>query len=147
MIADLTQLAEDARDNQRERQAVRLRSFRRLVADLDLLESTGVMALTRRHTDDQFLNQTIETIRSEIRYPLAAPVVSSLSQQYFHIKSELNLLFVPLIEGTFCSICRICTTNCVTHCCLSRMTPHWSHFRTRFIARSCHCTSRCAGTK
>ncbi len=101
IIADLAQLSEAACDDEPARLAVRLRSFRRSVADLDLMESTGVMALTRRHTDDHFLNQLIERIRTEIRYPLAAPVVSSLSQQYFQIKSELNLLFVPLIEGDF----------------------------------------------
>jgi hypothetical protein len=101
IISDLTTLAEDSSDNEPGRQAIRLRSFRRLVADLDLLESTGVMALMRRHSDEGFLNRIVDRIRAEIRYPLAAPVVSSLSQQYFQIKSELNLMFVPLLEGDF----------------------------------------------
>ncbi len=101
IIAGLGRLAEDTRDNKSKRQSVQLRVFRRLVADLDILEATGIMALTRRHSDDHLLNHLIEQIRNEIRYPLAAPVVSSLSQQYFQIKSDLNLLFVPLAEGDF----------------------------------------------
>jgi hypothetical protein len=99
IIAGLSRLAEDTRDCKPKRQSVQLRVFRRLVADLDILEATGIMALTRRHSDDHLLNQLVEQIRNEIRYPLAAPVVSSLSQQYFQIKSDLNLLFVPLAEG------------------------------------------------
>lgn len=101
IIAGLNRLAEDEKNSNPKRQTARLRVFRRLVADLDILEATGIMALTRRHSDDHLLNHLIEQIRKEIRYPLAAPVVSSLSQQYFQIKSDLNLLFVPLAEADF----------------------------------------------
>jgi hypothetical protein len=82
-------------------QPERFRAFRRVVSDLDILESSGIAALSRAVEDDHRLNQLLEKIRREIRYPLIAPVVSSLSQQYFCIDTEINLLFVPLTEGKF----------------------------------------------
>ena len=82
-------------------QPERFRAFRRVVSDLDILESSGIAALSRAVDDDHRLNQLVEKIRREIRYPLIAPVVTSLSQQYFCIDTEINLLFVPLTEGKF----------------------------------------------
>jgi len=43
----------------------------------------------------------ISHVIREIAYPLLPPVVTGLSQQYFHIYPHLNLLFVPLTEGDF----------------------------------------------
>jgi hypothetical protein len=83
--------------NQRER----LRRFRRWVEHLDLIENTAVAALTRRGENDLFLCKLVEKISSEINYPLLYPIVSSLSQTYFHIYPFLNLLFVPLAEASF----------------------------------------------
>ncbi|MCI0611811.1 hypothetical protein L0244_02365 [bacterium] len=61
----------------------------------------GIAALERRNKTDEILNQLIDHIRKEISYPLLPPVVSSLSQQYFHIYPQLNLLCVPLGEADF----------------------------------------------
>ena len=100
-IRKLRGLSTDAVYQNAAAQSVRLREYRRVVADLDVLEANGIMALMRQHSDDQRLNGLVDQIRSEIRYPLPAPVISSLSRQYFEIRSDLNLLLVPLIEADF----------------------------------------------
>jgi len=82
-------------------QAERLRHFRRTVQDLSLLETTCVAALERHRESDGFLSQLVIRISHEINYPLSPPMVTGLSQQYFHIYPNFNLLFVPLTEGDF----------------------------------------------
>lgn len=79
----------------------RLRLFKRIVAEMDILETVAVAALDRAKEDDHRLNELLERITREIHYPLVTPVVTTLSQQYFHIYPELNLLCVPLTEGQF----------------------------------------------
>ena len=44
------------------------------------------------------LEQLMDQLRLEIRYPLLPPVVTALSQEYFHIYPQFNLLCVPLAE-------------------------------------------------
>ncbi|MCZ7632997.1 MAG: hypothetical protein M5U20_05890 [Phycisphaerales bacterium] len=82
-------------------QPERMRKLKREVADLDMLETEGIAALVRATDDDHQLNRLLERITQEIDYPLVTPVVTTLSQQYFCINTELNLLAVPLIEGRF----------------------------------------------
>lgn len=94
-------LLEDPRMLLPDFQSERLRQFRRIVEQMSLLETTAIAALERHNSDDVFLNGLIENIRTETHYPLLPPVVTSLSQQYFHIFPNLNLLFVPLSEGDF----------------------------------------------
>lgn len=86
---------------QTKNQPERLRRFRRAVKDLSLLETTCIAALERYTVDDQFLSQLITHVTREIAYPLLPPMVTSLSQDYFHIYPYFNLLFVPLVEGDF----------------------------------------------
>lgn len=77
-----------------------LRRFQRAVYDLSIVETIGLPALERYNSkDDIFLNRLIHKIKNEIQYPLLPPVVTSLSQDYFHIYMPFNLLFVPLSEG------------------------------------------------
>lgn len=100
-VAQIQQLLQDPRFQLDQYQSDRLRSLRRIVAELDVLETVAIAALHRAHEDDHRLNAVLETIRQEIKYPLVRPVVSGLSQQYFCIHPELNLLCVPLTEGQF----------------------------------------------
>lgn len=79
----------------------RVRAFKRLVEHLNNVEGIGAFALSRASDEDKFLNRLITEICSEISYPLVFPVVSSMSQDYFHIYSEFNLLCLPLIESRF----------------------------------------------
>ncbi|MEM9954855.1 MAG: hypothetical protein AAF846_24830 [Chloroflexota bacterium] len=101
IITELERLSKDVQSNSELDQQENLRRYRRAVALLNLLESTCVAAISRHGKNDVFLCLLVETISKEINYPILSPIVSSLSQQYFHIYPFLNLLFVPLEEGAF----------------------------------------------
>jgi hypothetical protein len=79
----------------------RVREFKRIVDQLAAIESVGVFALSRAGPDDDFLNCLITDVCREIAYPLIPPTISQMSQDYFHIYPEFNLLCLPLIEGRF----------------------------------------------
>ena len=79
----------------------RVRAFKRLVEQLNNVEGIGIFALNRRSAEDELLNHLITDICNEISYPLITPVISHMSQDYFHIYSEFNLLCLPLIESRF----------------------------------------------
>ena len=79
----------------------RVREFKRLAEQLDVVESVGVFALSRVSQEDDFLNRLITDICHEIKYPLIPPVVSRISQDYFHIYQDFNLLCLPLMESRF----------------------------------------------
>lgn len=100
-IEDLKALRDDPEMQLPDSQSVRLRRFRRSIDQISALETTGVMALQRRHKDDIFLNRLIQRIRDEIQYPLLPPTVAGLSTNYFYILNDIKLLFVPLIEGNY----------------------------------------------
>ena len=97
----LRSLIEDPKMELSGNQTKRLRLFQQLVAHMNFLETVGIAALERHNETDLMLNKLIERIRTEISYPLLPPVVSSLSQQYFHIYPQLSLLCVPLGEANF----------------------------------------------
>lgn len=82
-------------------EAVRHRKFRRLVEELDLIESTALTALNRASDDDLILTRLVADICREVKYPLLPPVVTATSQQYFGIYSTYKLMMVPLTEGHF----------------------------------------------
>lgn len=78
-----------------------LRMFKRLVTEIDDLETVGIASLNRASNDDHYLNALISKISQEIKYPRLTPIVTTLSQSYFCIYPALNLLCVPLVEGRF----------------------------------------------
>ncbi len=78
-----------------------LRILRKTVGKLDHLELVGIAALNRANQVDAFLNQLLDNIRQEINYPLLPPVITTLSQGYFYIYTDLNLLCVPPGEAEF----------------------------------------------
>ena len=79
----------------------RVRTFKRIVRQLNAVEGVGVFALSRISPDDDFLNRLITVICREIAYPLISPTISHISQDYFHIYRDFNLLCVPLMESRF----------------------------------------------
>lgn len=101
LLEQLRSLLEDPKFLLAAYQPERLRLFKRIVGDLDIVETVGVAALDRAKDDDHRLNALLERITREVRYPLVTPVVTTLSQQYFCIVTDLNLLCVPLVEGRF----------------------------------------------
>jgi hypothetical protein len=100
-LRELEALLKDPQMQLAEYQPERLRRFRRAVQQISIIESTCVAALTRYNANDSFLSRLVDRIAREISYPLLSPIVTSLSQNYFHIYPFLNLLFVPLGEGAF----------------------------------------------
>jgi hypothetical protein len=100
-IKRLRQLLDEPAFRNPQFRAQRLRAFRRIVADLDIIESFGIAALERADHADSFLNELLECIAKEIHFPHTTPIVTTLSQRYFYVISELNLLCVPLAEGDF----------------------------------------------
>lgn len=101
ILGRLRSLVEDPRFLLPTYHPERLRRFKRAVGDLDIIENVGIAALDRATEDDHRLNAFLERVTKELRYPLVTPVVTSLSQQYFCIVTDLNLLCVPLTEGRF----------------------------------------------
>ncbi|SKA41326.1 hypothetical protein SAMN02745126_06487 [Enhydrobacter aerosaccus] len=79
----------------------RVRVFKRLVEQLNAVEGVGIFALNRVNDADTALNRLITEICTEIKYPLVNPVVSHMSQDYFHIYPDFNLLCLPLLESQF----------------------------------------------
>ncbi len=82
-------------------QTVRLRRFRRATDRISKQETTGVAVLSRRHDDDVFLTRLVNHIRQEIKYPFLPPTVTGLSTNYFYIHNDIQLMFVPLSEGSY----------------------------------------------
>jgi hypothetical protein len=101
ILSELRTLSDDIEIKKPHNRAIRMRVFKRVVADLDFIEATGVAALSRTHQDDHALNGTVGRIVTEIRYPLPAPSCTGLSRDYFYINPHLGLLFVPLAEAHF----------------------------------------------
>ena len=79
----------------------RIRVFKRLVEQLNTVEGVGIFALNRVNAADTALNLLITEISTEINYPLINPVVSHMSQDYFHIYSDFHLLCLPVTESQF----------------------------------------------
>lgn len=79
----------------------RIRLFKRILADLSLLETTAIAALTRHHADDIALSKLVSNIHQEINFPIPSPTVTCLSREYFSINPSLRLLEVPLAESDF----------------------------------------------
>ena len=100
-LEHLHAMADDPLLRESKYQPERFRLFKRIVAELDIIETVGIAALDRANSDDHKLNELLERIAREIHYPLETPVVTTLSQQYFHIYPDMNLLCVPLTEGRF----------------------------------------------
>jgi hypothetical protein len=101
ILLRIRHLRDDVNFKRPELSSERLRTFRRIVADLEIVEIFGIAALERAIDSDHLLNRLLEQITKEIAYPLPTPVVTTLSQRYFFIRSDLNLLCVPLAEGEF----------------------------------------------
>jgi len=98
-ISDLDKLLSDQIIIRKDLIHERIRKFRRILADLALLETTAIAALTRYKGEDIYLSKLIFQIHKEINYPLPPPTVTCLSREYFSINTSLRLLEVPLAES------------------------------------------------
>ena len=100
--AQLERLLSDELMQRPENQPERLRSLRRLVLDIEDVETSGIAALTREDRKmDLMLTRMMDHIKQEVNYPLLPPTVTTLSPAHFDINHGLNLLRIPLIEGNY----------------------------------------------
>jgi hypothetical protein len=84
-----------------ENESTRLRGVRRVIGDLDLLETVAIAVLNRWNNEDTWLNTLVDDVAREIAYPLPTPIVAGQSQQYYATYPALNLVVVPLAESRF----------------------------------------------
>lgn len=75
--------------------------FKQLSGKLSDIENVVNAAMSRKSSDDEFVNKLVYQICSEINYPLQSPVASCLSQKYYHIYPYYNLICIPLLESEF----------------------------------------------
>jgi len=101
LVSDLQNLLTDPRFKRPNLQSIRLRAYKRIVAELDFIECVGVAALIRLIDEDRWMTKVVGEIKDEIGYPLIPPVVSCQSQAYFEAFPALNLLAVPQKEVHF----------------------------------------------
>jgi hypothetical protein len=101
LVSDLQNLLTDPRFKRPSLQSLRLRAYKRIVAELDFIEWVGVAALIRVIDEDRWMTKVVGEIKNEIGYPLIPPVVSCQSQSYFEAFPALNLLAVPQKEVHF----------------------------------------------
>jgi len=101
IISQLDFLLEDQSVREARNLTQRVRLWRRCLLNLSQIETTGIVALSRSHPDDVFLNRLVFQIHQEINYPLAPPAACCLSREYFAINTWLHLLEVPPAESDF----------------------------------------------
>lgn len=101
VIRTLDYLKDDPEITQEDNIRERIRLFRRTMADLSRVETSGILALSRPHADDIFLNRVVFQVHQQIRYPIPPPCVACISTKYFFINTSLHLLQVPPAESDF----------------------------------------------
>jgi len=101
IINDLINLFQDRDYGKPESLKQKFLQYKKKVGNLTFLENVVIAAISRSHIDDEYANKLVEQICKEINYPIQKPVVSCLSQKYYHIYSNYNLLCIPLLESDF----------------------------------------------
>ncbi len=100
IIAKLDFLLSGRKYQDLKNQSVRLKEFKSVVRNFDVLENVGYASLTRCDTnDDVSMCKLIQRICKEINYPLQPPTVVCLSKDYYCIYPHLKLLCIPLLES------------------------------------------------
>src|SRR5436190_17974013 len=91
----------DDRDYDDQEEALRLLEFRRVAARIDRVENAAIAAMSRSNKNESAVNILLYRITNEIIYPIELPTVSLLSQNYFYINTDLQLMCIPLMELHF----------------------------------------------
>lgn len=100
IITKLNYLLSGRKYQDPKNQSVRLKEFKSVVRNFDVLENVGYAALTRCDTnDDVSMCRLIQKVCREINYPLQPPTVVCLSKDYYCIYPHLKLLCIPLLES------------------------------------------------
>jgi hypothetical protein len=75
--------------------------FKQISRKLSEIENVVIAAMSRKAAEDEFVNKLLLEICKEIDYPVQTPVASCLSQKYYHIYPQYNLICIPLLESEF----------------------------------------------
>ena len=100
VLKSLRKLLQDMENDEGNRQLL-LYEFRRIAAEIDRIENAPIAAMAKATGNDAAVNNLLYRITSEINYPITPPTVSLLSQNYFYINTDFNLLCIPLQELHF----------------------------------------------
>ena len=84
-----------------ESDAVRLLEFRRIAAQIDRVENAAIAAMARSTHKEAAVNKLLLRMAQEIVYPIELPIVSLLSQNYFYINTDFQVICIPLMELHF----------------------------------------------
>jgi hypothetical protein len=100
-ISQLKCLRDDPDLKKSDADAIRLLEFRRLAAQVDRVENAAIAAMSRGTDKEAAVNQIVYRMTNEIIYPIELPTVSLLSQNYFYICTDFQLMCIPLMELHF----------------------------------------------
>ncbi len=101
LIEELDFLYNDPDYNDEQNIKEKFSKFKHLSGRLSEIENVVIAAMSRKSDDDEFVNELVYDICTEINYPLPHPVASCLSRKYYHIYPEYNLICIPLLESQF----------------------------------------------
>lgn len=100
-LNELAKLRTDTALRTPENLRVRLRTFKREVANLEHLERSALAALSRALPPDNHMNRLVDGIKRETGFPFVAPIVSPFSGNHYSTDILLKIISVPLLEGSF----------------------------------------------
>jgi len=100
-IKELRAIRDDRDYDDLEEEALRLLEFRRVAARIDRVENAAIAAMSRSNEKESAVNNLLYRITKEIIYPIELPTVSLLSQNYFFINTDFQLMCIPLMELHF----------------------------------------------
>ncbi len=101
IVSELDYLYNDDDYNDPKSIRQKFSKFKQLSGRLSDIENVVIAAMSRKAADDEFVNKLVYQICQEINYPLQTPVASCLSQKYYHIYPDYNLICIPLLESEF----------------------------------------------
>ena len=100
-IKELQAIRDDRGFDDPEEEALRLLEYRRVAAGIDRVENAAIAAMSRSNAKESAVNNLLYRLGSEIVYPIELPTVSLLSQNYFYINTDFQLMCIPLMELHF----------------------------------------------
>jgi hypothetical protein len=100
-IKELRAIRDDADFKNPEDEALRLLEFRRVAAQIDRVENAAIAAMARSNEKEAAVNSLLYRMTREIVYPIELPTVSLLSQNYFYVNTDFQLMCIPLMELHF----------------------------------------------
>jgi hypothetical protein len=101
IISELNNLSRSPKYQVKSNLPFKINQFQKIVSILDYLENNIIACLNRCTKDDINLTNFVGKICKEINYPLLSPIATSLSQSYYGINTQFNLLKTPLLESEF----------------------------------------------